>query len=195
MQGDSIFPLYDPAARALSPALGGSIPPTGAVAQSTSRALAHASSAQLLSGRAHYVAVPLAAGQVISSITFVSGTQAAVTPTNQWFSLYSLSGTTLSKLAVTNDDTSTAWAANSAKTLSIASPYTITATGTYYLGIMVAAGTVPSLQAATVSATVQALPPIVCGLDGTNTGLTTPATAPATCSLTAVGVVLYAYAS
>src|SRR6266536_3045736 len=49
----------------------------------------------------------LLAGVTYSTITFFSGTAAAVAPLNQWFALYHAE--TGAKIGVTNDDTSTAW--------------------------------------------------------------------------------------
>jgi len=65
--------------------------------------------------------IDLPGGMLINNITFVSGATAAGTPLNQWFALYD--GSTLKKLAVTADDTTTAWAANAAKTLAISGGY------------------------------------------------------------------------
>lgn len=89
------------------------------------------------------------AGVTVSNIRFYSATTAAVTPTNQWFCLVRQSD--LSVLAKTQDDTTNAWTANTAKTLSLATAsggtgvYTPTVETAVYVGIMVAAGTRPSL--------------------------------------------------
>lgn len=92
------------------------------------------------------VALPLQAGDVVTSLTFVSATTAAGTPTNWWFALYSPAG---ALLAQTADQTNTAWAANTAKTVALATPQLITAAGVYYAAIMVKATTVPTLAGAT----------------------------------------------
>jgi hypothetical protein len=89
------------------------------------------------------VAIPLQAGQIVTNISFVSATTAANTPTNYWFALYSPSGAALR--AQTADQTSTAWGANTVKTLALVAPYTVTASGIYYVGIMVKATTPPTL--------------------------------------------------
>lgn len=99
------------------------------------------------------VALPLQAGDVVTSLTFVSATTAAGTPTNWWFALYSPSGALLSQSA---DQTSTAWAANTAKTLALAAPQTITTAGVYYAAVMVKATTVPTLVGATLHNAVEA---------------------------------------
>jgi hypothetical protein len=92
------------------------------------------------------VALPLQAGDVVTSLTFVSATTAANTPTNWWFALYSPAG---ALLAQTADQTNAAWAANTAKTVALATPQLITTAGVYYAAIMVKASTVPTLAGAT----------------------------------------------
>lgn len=99
------------------------------------------------------VGLPLNAGDLVTSLTFVSGATAAGTPTNWWFALYSPAGALLSQSA---DKTSTAWAANTAKTLALATPQLITVAGLYYAAIMVKATTVPTLRGATVGDAVVA---------------------------------------
>ncbi|NUS53830.1 MAG: hypothetical protein HOV66_03055 [Streptomycetaceae bacterium] len=90
------------------------------------------------------VRIKLAAGDVITNISFRSGATAAGTPTNWWFALYS-SASTPALLAQTADQTSTAWAANTTKTLALSSAQTITANGYYWVAINVTATTVPTL--------------------------------------------------
>ena len=168
--------------------------PTAALAQTTSRSDAISNISPLSSGRLSFHLIWLPAG-TYNSITFVSANTAATTPTNQWFAIYDAS--TRAKLAVTADDTSTAWAANTAKTLTISGGVTLTE-GAYYVGIMVAAAVVPTLYGVSTSASsaVNNLPPIVTGADTTNVGLTTPATAPATAAaLTGSTLAPYAYVS
>lgn len=168
--------------------------PTAAIAQTYARTDAISNIAPLSSGRLSFTLAWLPAG-TYNSITFVSATTPVGTPSNQWFAIYD--ATTLAKVAVTNDDTTTAWAANTAKTLTISGGVTVTE-GLYYIGIMVNAGTVPTLYgtSSSASSTVNALPPILTGADTTNTGRTTPATAPATAAaLTASTLTPYAYLS
>ncbi len=99
------------------------------------------------------VALPLQAGDVVTSLTFVSATTAAGTPTNWWFALYSPAGALLSQSA---DQTSTAWAANTAKTLALAAPQLITEAGVYYAAVMVKATTVPTLAGIALHNAVEA---------------------------------------
>lgn len=96
------------------------------------------------------VAVPLQAGDVITSITFKSGATAADTPLNWWFALYS-SASTPALLAQTADQTTTAWAANTAKTVALATAQTITAPGVYYAAFMMKATTVTTLLGRTLA--------------------------------------------
>lgn len=88
------------------------------------------------------VALPLQAGDLVTSLTFVSGDTGAGTPTNWWFALYSPAGALLAQSA---DSTNTAWAANTAKKLALATPQLITEAGVYYAAIMVKATTPPTL--------------------------------------------------
>jgi hypothetical protein len=121
------------------------------------------------------VPVYLQAGDVITNISVRSGATAADTPTNWWFALYSDAGTP-ALLAQTADQTTTAWAANTTKTLALASAYTVPRTGIYWVGIMVKATAPPTLLGAC------AAPAIVTGernlSQSSGSALTT--TAPAT---------------
>lgn len=134
--------------------------------------------AVLSSGRLSLAAIYLPAGTVISSISFWSATTAGATLTNQLFGLFDIN---LNRLATSTNDTSTAWAANSRKTLSLTSAFTTTYSGIHYLGIMVAATTVPTLKGNTakVGGQLSAAAPSMGGTS--TTGLTTalPATAAA----------------
>lgn len=165
--------------------------PSAAIFESIARQAADSNLAVLATGTLVLQAVYIPACSVVSSITFVSGATALATATNQWFALYDAS---LNKLAVTSDDTSTAWAADSAKTLSFATPFVATYSGVHYVGIMVKATTVPTLAGEATRASVVGLTP---KLTGTSTGsLTNPASAPAVAgAITAVAASIYAYTS
>lgn len=94
--------------------------------------------------------VTLQGGVTYTSITFISGATAGATLANQWFALYDTSG---NPLCFTADDTSTAWATATAKTLAIsfnsagssAVTYTPSVDTKAWVGVMIAASTVPSL--------------------------------------------------
>lgn len=90
------------------------------------------------------VPVYLHAGDVITNVSFRSGATAAGTPTNWWFALYSKASTP-ALMAQTADQTTGAWAANTTKTLALATAQTITESGVYWVGINVTATTVPTL--------------------------------------------------
>lgn len=150
---------------------------TGALASTFNRATPTSYGAGLLSGRLTLVRIFLPKGLPVTSIRFFSGNTALATGSNQWFGLFDSS---YNKLALTADDTSTAWAATSSKTLAVTGgPYTVTATGWYYLGICVVASTVPNFQGLAVqSAGVPAAAPVMCG--NSSTSLTDPASCPST---------------
>lgn len=170
--------------------------PAAAVAETFPRDRSIANQGPLATGRLSLFGVYLVAGEVVTNIVFWSGTTAYTPGTHQWFALYSyLTSTTFSKLGVTADDGATAWAANSKKSLAMASPYTVPTSGWYYFGICVVGGTVPSLfgigagQANLSSEN----PPISIACDS---GLTDPASAPNTAtSVGGSGSWAYAYAT
>lgn len=134
--------------------------------------------AALSTGRLSLQAIYLHAGVTINSISFWSATTAAGTPTNQLFGLFDSS---YNLLRSSTNDTTTAWAANSKKTLSLTIAFTTTYSGIHYLGIMVAATTVPTLKGNTAKTGGQlgAAAPTMGGTS--TTGLTTalPGTAAA----------------
>lgn len=149
----------------------------GTIAETIPRILCpEANLAALTSGTLSLHAIYLRAGQRISSISFMSATTAAATPTNQWFALYDQNRALLRQ---TVNDGAAAWAANSIKTLPLTSPYTVTYTGLHYVGIMVTATTVPTLKglAAKTASQLAGLAPILHG--NSSTGLTTAAPDPA----------------
>lgn len=166
--------------------------PTGYFAQTFPRTGAGTvSQTASASATEQVAAIQLIKGQVVTNIAFLSGVTAGGTLVNQWFTLRSSARVLL---GVTADDTSTAWAADTLKPLALATPYTILTSGLYYLGCMVKATTVPTLVGTAYSrAAIAALPPILCGTDGTNTSLTNPASAPATSAAYTAGTA-YAYA-
>jgi hypothetical protein len=127
--------------------------------------------AALVSGTLRLQAIWINAGRTISWISWHSATTALATGTNQLFGLYRVSDRAL--LAVTVNDGAAAWAANVIKTLRVTTPYTVTTTGLYYVAIMVAATTVPTLKGnlAITNGALQAQAPILLGTS--NTGLTT----------------------
>jgi hypothetical protein len=150
--------------------------PSGVLAESIPRHLGvgMADSAGMISGQLASASIILPAGLLVSKLKFFSATTAAVNPTNQWFCLFDRNRNVL---GVTSDDTTTAWASNAPKELTLATPYRIPQSDVYYGGIMVKADTVPTLRGQTgTSAQPATLPPNTQGLH--DTGLTTPASLP-----------------
>jgi hypothetical protein len=97
------------------------------------------------SGVVHLHGIYLPKGVTITTITFVSGATAAVTPTNQWFALCDSSRTAL---RVTANDSSNAWGTSTVKSLNLTSTFTTTYSGLHYLACCVTAGTVPTFRGA-----------------------------------------------
>lgn len=129
----------------------------------------------LSSGRLTLVKCPVKKDQQITAISFFS-IGAATSPTHQTFALYDQSR---NLIGATSDDTTTAWAANTRKRLVLASPYTPTADGWLYVGILVTASTVPTLGGLATALQITGLAPIAHG--HSNTGLAgTPASLPST---------------
>jgi len=88
------------------------------------------------------VALYLQDGDLITNLTFISGGTAAGTPTNYFAALYSGAGALLAQSA---DQLTAAWAADTAKTLALATAQRITKSGIYYAALSVTATTVPTL--------------------------------------------------
>lgn len=154
------------------------------------------------SGTLYLTPVWLPKGAVVSNLGFVSAGTAAATPTNWWFSLHDSSKKMLARTA---DQTTTAWAANTAKSVAIAqttagagSSYTATYTGIHYIGVMIKATTVPSLVSEGSVADI--LASVAPGWGGTDAGLSTPPTVSgagftAGAFGTGSGILLYGYAT
>lgn len=164
---------------------------SGAKAETFPRHLVPEVNTSLLStGRLSLEAIAIREGELLTSISFFSATTAAGTPTNQLFGLYD---NNLNLLRSSNNDTTTAWAANTRKTLNLTSTFTTTYTGLYYLGIMVTATTVPTIKGYTAltGGQLRAAAPSLGGTS--NTGLTTslpnPANAPGSVTTSAWGCV------
>ena len=91
-------------------------------------------------------AIWLPSGVKVTGITFFSGATGLGTGTHQWFGIWD---NALALWAGSADDTSTAWAAHTAKRLTLTTAKTTTYAGLYYVGIevSVSAGNVPSFAA------------------------------------------------
>ena len=181
------------------PALEAAISPSGRY-ETTSR-LRLGTASTPVSGALYLTPIWMPKGLVVSSISFCSGGTAAVTPTNQWFTLHNSSRVALARTA---DNTTTAWAANTVKTLNIAqttagsaTTYTTTYTGLHYLGLMVAASTMPNIvgEGSLPAAVANAAP----GFGPTNSSQTTPPTVTSgaftAASFSGAGILAYGYVS
>lgn len=122
------------------------------------------------SGVLNMTAIALAAGTVVSSITFMSGGTGASSPSHWWFGLYDSS---LVQLATTADQLTASWASFTEKTLNIskiasgsASSYTVPSDGLYYLGVSISASILPDLMSAAILGNTLALAPALHGVTG-----------------------------
>lgn len=165
--------------------------PSGALAETFPRALATTNTTVAASGTLFLQAIYLNAGQLVSNIGMISATTAAGTPTNYFFALYDGSRNLRAQSA---NQTTTAWAANTAKTLAMGTPYRVPTSGLYYIGFMMAATTVATCHGgpAKANAVVSSTVPILHG--ASTTGLTTTLPDPAA-AITAGTASLYAWVS
>jgi hypothetical protein len=122
--------------------------------------------AALVSGRMSIVGIVLTKGQSLTSVGFYSATTALSAGTNQWFCILN---SAMQIVAVTVNDTSTAWTANTLKVLALTGTYVVPSTGQYHLGIVVTASTVPTLSAVITLPTARRPRSFIA-----DTGLTTP---------------------
>lgn len=145
-------------------------------AQSMSQLDINADLTALATGVMTSVAVPVQPGQLVSAITFKSGATAADTPLNWWFALFDPLG---ARLAQSADQTTTAWAANTVKTLALATAQRSSA-GVYYVGIMMKATTPCTLLGANLALAGAAAAILSSLVLAQTSGSTLTATAPAT---------------
>lgn len=148
--------------------------PTDCVAATLDRGVTTINGTAPTSGTVELGLLWIPAGAVITSITFISATTALSAGTHQYFGLYD---TSRNRLAVTADATSAAWAANTAKTLSLTADYKVTSSGLYYVGILVTATTMPTLAGTTLfNSAISNVAPILCGTSSSGqTSLPDPA--------------------
>lgn len=143
------------------------------------------------SGALNMQLIYLTAGQLISSITLASATTAAGTPTNYFFALYDGNRNLLAQSA---NQTTSAWPANTVKTLAMTSPFRVQTSGVYYIGYFMTATTVPTIKGGTARTGGQLAntAPIIYGTS--TTGLTTALPNPAA-AITGTTASLYASVS
>lgn len=168
-------------------------PATGIIAESFPRQMAVTNSSIGASGTLFLQAIDLEAGMTVSNITFFSATTAAATPTSNGllFGLFDINRNLLAQCAAQGAWT---WPANTKKTLAMTTPYKITQTGTYYVGVLQVATTIATLLggAAKLNAVIANDAPILHG--NSSTGLTTSLPNPAA-AITAGTASLYAAVS
>ena len=126
-------------------------------------------------------AIPVGPGDVITSLTFLSGATAAGTPTNWWFALYN-DAATPALLAQTADQTATAWAADTVKTLALTTAQTNAGDWTVWFASVMMKATTPNslvgvnLGRAAISTGVLAAQKVLARTSGAALTTTAPAT-------------------
>lgn len=159
---------------------GANLGPNNTIAETMARQLCpEVNTTVAASGTLSLQAIYLTAGQLVSNITISSATTAAGTPTNYFFALYSGLQSAPALLAQSANQTTTAWAANTVKTLAMTTPYRVPTSGVYYIGYMMTATTVATLKGGTARTGGQlgAAAPVIYGTS--STGLTTALPNPA----------------
>ncbi len=140
----------------------------GVFAESLPRWTPSVAGSALSTGIPRLVALRLNAGEVVSSLTFMTGATGGSGMTRQWAALADSSGTIL---AVSADLGSAAWPGSTLKTFTMGSPYTVPADGVYYAAVDVVGTTPPQLVSLSMSTALQtATLPYVSGVTPSNTG-------------------------
>jgi hypothetical protein len=153
--------------------------PAGTVRSNIDRTDVSSDTAAIATGTMLNAAVYLFAGDVVTNLTFTSGATAGASLTHWFFALYDTQATP-ALIAQSADQTSTAWAANTSKTLALSAPYTVPTTGWYRAAVSITASTVPTLIGVTVQ--TKASSGVVSGqvmlaqTSGSAVGATAPAT-------------------
>ena len=144
-----------------------------------------------ISGRLHCVRIPVQEGDVITNVNLLTGVTQGTSLTNCWVALYAESN--LGKLVVSADNQTATWAADTVRTLVLAAPYTIpNGVNAIYAGFCIVGTNMPSLAGFQSQTTgVASLVPYASFLS--NTGLTDPASAPATATQTASNKIPYVW--
>lgn len=171
--------------------------PSGAVAETYQRNMRNGENGAILStGRMHCSGgMVIPAGVTVSTLTFVSATTAGATLTHMWAALIGQDKSTI--IRKTADDTANAWAANTAKTFTLSTPYTPSVDTAVYCGLTVVGTTMPTIQVAIPGVNqlgVADLDPDIAFL-ATAAGLTDPASLSSVGATTVNGNVAYCYAA
>lgn len=115
-------------------------------------------------GQVAAASVALVAGQVVSNIIVWTGSTPANGPTHFWAGL---ADSTVTVQAVSSDKGSAAIAANTFFTFAVG-PYTVTATGPYYILVSSSASTTaPTMSGIVLAAGANSANPVMCGTAGT----------------------------
>lgn len=173
--------------------------PTAAKFETFPRSAGNSATSQsaLSTERLSMVAIWLPAGTPIGHLSFVSGSTPASEPKNWWFALFNEAR---EMLAITADQTTAAWAGSTLKELAISetakgleTTFTTTYSGIYYMGVVMKATVVPTLEGVSPGGTaIGGLAPIICGTS--STGLSVPKTFPYTAgTINFANAMLYAY--
>lgn len=109
----------------------------GLISQNLDRQSAGLTSSTMIDGTVYAMLVPLRAGDVVTNISLILNGPAGADVTASKVGLYSLAGTLLASSA----DQGTAWQSVGTKTVALASPYTVPATGGYYAALFAKATT------------------------------------------------------
>jgi hypothetical protein len=117
--------------------------PAGVFAESCPKLLASADCAIAATGVELAVGISLDPGDTVTTVTFVTGATALASGTAGYVVLRDPAG---NKLAQTADFTSTARAANTKYSVTLATAVTATVAGLYIVGISFTASTVPTLR-------------------------------------------------
>lgn len=170
--------------------------PAGWSSETYPRALQITSSlSAFTSGTLAMQAIYLGVGTVVSNLNFNNMTTAAGSPTHWWMALYDRNRNMLARTA---DQTTGAIASNTTITKAIAATaagavasFTTTYSGLYYIGIMIAATTVPTPEGrAAGGGNSRNQSPILNG--NSDTGQTTPPSFPHTAGAITSGGIIYA---
>jgi hypothetical protein len=149
--------------------------PAGVFAESCPKLLAGGDLAIAASGVELSAMIPLMAGTLVTSVTFITGATAASGPTAGYVCLRGVSG---ALLAQTADFTTTARAANTEYTVNLQTAQLISAPGLYRIGVsFTVSTTMPTLRGVSLgNATVAATGTTIAVTHGSAVGGTAPST-------------------
>jgi hypothetical protein len=113
----------------------------GAYAETLPRWAQSQAGQALTSGIPRLAAIHLFADEVVSALSFGTGGAGSAGLTHLWAALCSTAGTVLAVSA----DSTTAWAGSTMRTFPMVTPYTVTASGVYYVALCAVATTPPQV--------------------------------------------------